>query len=272
MDDAAAELADYGVVVEKIRYETQEPELAYDHLSRIDISRFDGLAINSPGGRIVSLIDKFTDSGTPVITFNNDSPESQRLFYIGSNPREAGMMSGELMSMLLRGQGNVTVLGNFSRTTPFVERFGGFCEFLQPAYPDIHMYPCSECNSYSEVAAQSLMDLIKRVPDINGVFCTGFTATVGAVGALKQMNRKDILLIGFDVASGTISALEEQWCKALIFQDPYKQGYMAIQLLAKYLMEGWLPDKKRLYVENRVVLRSNVHTYEEPSVFTKAFL
>lgn len=272
VDAAAEELADYGITVEKIRYQTQDPELAYEHLSHIDLSHFDGLAINSPGGRVAGLIDRFTGSGTPVITFNNDSPESQRLFYVGSNSREAGMMGGELMSMLLGGRGNVTVLGNFSRTTPFVERFGGFCEFLQPAFPDIHLYPCSECNNYSEMAARSLMDLIERVPDINGVFCTGFTATVGAVNALKEMRRKDIVLIGFDVARSTINALEGQWCRALIFQDPYRQGYMAIHLLARHLLEGWLPDKRRLYVENRVVLRSNVYSYEEPSVYTKAFL
>lgn len=272
VDAAAEELADYGVTVEKIRYQTQEPERAYEHLSRIDPTRFDGLAINSPGGRIAGLIDRFVDSGTPIITFNNDSPESQRLFYVGSDPREAGMMGGELMSMLLGGRGNVTVLGNFSRTTPFVERFGGFCEFLQPAFPEIHLYPCSECNNYTEVAARSLMDLIERVPDINGVFCAGFTATVGAVGALKEMRRKDIVLIGFDAAQSTLRALEEQWCRALLFQDPYKQGYLAIHLLARHLLEGWMPDKRRLYVENRVVLRTNAHRYEEPSVYTKAFL
>ena len=272
VDEVALAMGGYGVTVEKIRYEIQDPDLVYQHLSNIDVSRFDGLVINSAGSRTDALIDQFIAKGVPVITFNNDAPETKRLFYVGSNPREAGMMGGELMSMLLGGRGNVTVLGNFSRATPFVDRFSGFCEYLLPAFPDIHMYPCSEGNKYSEIASQSLIELLTRIPDINGVFCTGHTATIGAINALKEMNRKDIILIGFDVSDQTISALEENWCNALLFQDPYKQGYMAIQLLAQHLLDGWMPDRQRLYIENRVVLHSNMRSYQEPSMFTKIFL
>lgn len=268
----AEELRDYGVDVEKIRYEAQDPELAYAALSQLDASRYDGLAVNAAGGRAAEIIDRFMEAGVPVITFNSDATDSNRLFYVGGNARETGMMGGELMALLLGGQGNVTVVGNFARGSAFVERFGGFCAYLQPAFPDIQIFPCSEYHNYAEQAAESLMALLKRIPEINGIFCTGHTSTIGAVNALKSMDRKDITLIGFDVSDQTISAMEENWCTALLYQDPYRQGYMAVKLLAKHLLEGWLPEKKQLHIESRIVLRSNMRAYTNPSAFLDASL
>ena len=268
VDAAAAELLDYGVQVDKIRYEWQHPDIAAAALEKLDLSLYDGLAINSAGGKVSTLIDRFIDGGLPVVTFNSDSPESKRLFFVGSNAREAGMMGGELMSLLLQGKGNVMVLGNFARTTPFVERFGGFCEFIQPNFPDIHLYPCSEYYGDLEQGIGSMLDSIHRLPDINGVFCVGYTSTVAAVEAVKRVNRRDIAIVGFDVTPETTEAMMEGWCRALIYQDPYQQGYKATKLLAKYLIEGWMPDRQRLHIENRIVLKSNIANYQDPSVYT----
>ncbi|NLB90297.1 MAG: LacI family transcriptional regulator [Clostridiales bacterium] len=271
IDAAAKELADYGLTIEKIRYETQDPELAYSHLKQIDPRKYDGLIINSPGGRVGTLIDQFSQGGTPVITFNNDAPDTKRLFYVGSNPREAGMMAGELMGMLLGGKGLVTVLGNFSRATPFIERFGGFCEYLQPNFPEIRLFPCSQCNNDPEQATDLVVELLKREREMKGLFCTGYTATIGAIQALKALDRRDVKLVGFDISPKTVDAMEEQWCSALIYQDPYQQGYMAVQLLMKHLLENWLPKTPKLYIENRIVLRSNLYAYEKKPLFTRVY-
>lgn len=264
LNKAAEELQDYGVVIEKIRYRTQDPETAYRRLIQIDPTRYDGLAINSAGSVNVAVIDNFMDAGTPVITFNTDAPESSRLFYIGNNSHQSGLTGGELLSILMGGKGNVTVLGNFTRTTPFIERFGGFCEFVQMEAPDLHIYPCSECLSDPELAAKSLTDLIARVPDIGGVFCTGYSSTVGAVTALKAMNRRDIKVVGFDVTSRTAQALREGWCGSLLYQDPYRQGHQAAHLLVRHILEGWLPPKPRLHVDTQIVMKSNLASYIDP--------
>lgn len=263
---ASEELQDYGVIIEKIRYRTQDPETAYRRLKDVDPARYDGLAINSAGSLNTESIDRFVSAGTPVITFNTDAPDSSRLFYIGNNSRQSGLTGGELLSLLLGGKGNVTVLGNFTRATPFIERFGGFCEFAQMDAPDLHIYPCSECLSDPGLAAKSLTDLISRMPDINGVFCTGYSSTVGAVAAVQAMGRRDIKIVGFDVTDRTAQALREGWCSALLYQDPYRQGHQAAHLLVRHILEGWLPHKPRLHVDTQIVMKSNLDSYIDPLV------
>jgi len=259
--DAAYELEDFGVTVEKIRYESQIPEIEYTKLKSLDISKFDGLAINSAGSAIESLIDRYSDAGLPTITFNTDAVNSTRLFFVGSNTRQSGWMSAEMLAMTIAYSGKVAVLGDFTRSSPFIERFGGFCEFAQANYPNIDIHPCAQASSNADAMARRLAELIDLIPDIRGVFCTGYTSTIGALDALHSTGRDDIRVVGYDVTKKTAEAMRENRIDALIFQDPYQQGYKAVKLLARHLLEGYLPPKPYIFIENSVVLKSNLDTY-----------
>ena len=268
VDQAAVEYRDYGLTVEKIRFEISNAEVMYERLSQLDISAYDGLVINTAGGPVNEFIDRCVEAGVPTITFNTDAPETRRLFYVGANSHVSGMMGGELMGLLLKGKGNVAVLGNFARVSPFIDRFSGFCEFVQKNYPDIHFYPCPETKSDSEVAAKVLKDTLVRVPEITGVFATGYTNTVGAAQALEDLGRRDIALVGYDLSKRTGLAVQQGWCRALLYQDPRQQGYLAVHSLARHLLEGWVPPKAKIYLESQVVFSSNLDGYLEKESIT----
>ena len=261
IDNAIEELRDYGATFEKLRYPSQDPRQALERLASIDPTRYDGLVVNSAGPPVASRIDEIAQAGVSVITFNTDAPESNRLFYVGNDSRQSGLMGGELLSMLMQGGGNVTVIGNFARTAPFIDRFGGFCEFVQSNALNINVIPCSESHSAPELAAQILTDLLLRQPDIGGIFCTGYSSTVGAATALKKMGRRDIHMIGYDVTERTAQMMHEGWCDVLLYQAPYHQGYQAATLLARHILEGWAPPQKRLIVDTQIAIKSNVGGY-----------
>lgn len=263
VDKAAEELQDYGVVVEKISFKSQDPQAARARMEQLDPTRYDGLAVNLSGSINVMQINRFAAAGVPVVTFNTDSPNSARLFYVGNDSRQSGLVGGELLSLLLGHAGNVTVLGNFARATPFIDRFGGFCEYVQLYAPNLRIYPCSECLSDPDLAAQGLADLLTRQPDINGVFCTGYSSTVGAVQALDALGRFDVKVVGYDVTARTAEDLCTGRCHALLYQDPYRQGHQAVHLLVRHLLEGWVPASPQLHVETQIILKSNVERYLE---------
>ena len=258
---AAYELEDFGIIVETIRFESKNLEEEDANLSAMDVSKFDGLVIGS-GARVVeSLIDRYVSSGLPVVTVNTDSVNSSRLFYIGSNSRQSGMMGAEVLTMLMGYSGKAAVLGDFTRATSFTERFGGFCEFTQLNHPNVQVYPCACASVDPHIIAHRFIELLEKFPDINGVFCTRNTCTIGALEAITKLNRKDMHIVGYDVTEKTAEAIRTNKLSALIFQDPYQQGYKAVHLMANHLLEGYLPKKPFLYIENRIVLKSNLDTY-----------
>ena len=247
--------------VEKIRYPLNVPDGAARCLSELVQSRFDGVAVNAAGLTSGAEIDALAADGTPVITFNTDLPGGRRLFFVGSDSRQSGRMACELMDMMLGGSGQVAVLGNFARTMPFLERFSGFFEQLRAQPGGMEVVRCSECPSDPAEAQRALTEAVERAPDVRGVFCTGHSSTVGAIRALKALNRRGVRLIGYDLSDETAQALREGWCDLILYQDPFAQGYQAARLLARRLLEGWSPKHPQLLMDTQVVLRSNLERY-----------
>ena len=263
VDIAAAELAQYGVVVEKLYHASQSPTEQAEVLANIDPTLFDGLAVNSAGYESALEINRLMREKLPVITFNTDAAESSRLFFVGNNSLQSGRMGAELLGRYLGSHGDVTVMGNFMKATPFSERFGGFCDIIHSEYPRIRLFPCAECRSDAESAAQNLREVIGQKPEIRGAFCTGHSSTMGAVRALKELNRRDIVLVGFDTGGGSLRALQEGWCDALLFQDPFQQAYQAAHLLSRHILEGWLPEQPLLHIETSIVIKHNAAAYQK---------
>ncbi len=264
VDQAARELAQYGINLEKLRYDHHDPLLEAELLTNLDPEKFDGLGINCAGRGIGQHIDRLMkEHHLPVITFNTDAPESARLFYVGNDSLQSGRMGAELLARYIGGAGPVTVMGNFVQSAPFTDRFGGFCEVINREYPGIALFPCAECRGESLAAETNLLSLLQNAPDMRGVFCTGHSSTVGAISALMQLDRKDIVLIGFDVGGNSLDALQDGWCDALLFQDPPKQAYQAANLLARHLQDGWLPEDPLVHVETHIVIKHNLESYRD---------
>ncbi|MDL2324891.1 substrate-binding domain-containing protein [Ruminococcaceae bacterium OttesenSCG-928-A16] len=258
---AETELRDYGVVIERLYSPLLAPDEQRELLENLDYTKYDGLVINAGGEPSVPYINKFVAEGVPVATFNSDSPGSDRLFFVGSNSRQSGRLGGEMMGKLLGGKGKVAIIGNYLNTTTFVDRFGGFCEVIQREYPEISIYPCAECYSNPARAYSIMAGLLKEDLHINGFFSTGYSATVGAVEAIKEAGRRNVTVIGYDLSESIMQALKDGWCTSALYQDPFQQSYQALRLMVRHLIEGWVPPSKTLFVEAQVVFRYNMDSY-----------
>lgn len=261
INDAAADYGALGIEVTHIRYSQHNENMEAEVLQKIRPTEYQGIAVNSAGPGIAREINRLSDAGVPVITFNTDAANSRRQFFIGNDAIQSGRIGASLLGRYLGGKGAATIVGNFMQTTPFSERFGGFCETIHQEFPDMTLYPCAECCTEKRLVSQSLMSLLESVPQIQGVFCTSYTSTVCAIHALKQMNRKDITLVGYDTSEELLQALEDGWCDALLFQDPYRQGYAAVQMLARYVLDRNIPDTHKTDILTNIVLPQNAGSY-----------
>lgn len=261
---AINELQDFGISVDTFRYSTYSSSHIKECFDNIDVMNYDGFAINPAGGNIISTyIDQIMAKGIPTITFNTDAPNSTRLFFIGSNSFQSGMMAAEMLDLMLLGSGEVLILGNLSKMSPFLERLNGFIEFMQHSSPDIRIHVCTNYSSDNAITEneKTLTEFLSVNPNIQGIFCNGYSSTVGAINTLHKLNRKDIKLAGYDVTAITAKAMQDNYCNLLLHQSPFYQGYQAAHLLAKHLLEDWLPEKLQLYLDTQIVVKSNVINY-----------
>jgi len=258
---AMSELADFGITVDVFQTQNLSTMEQSELLSNLNPDLYDGFAINSAGSETDSFINHYIECGKAVITFNTDAPATRRLFFVGTNPKHAGNLGGELAGKLMGGKGKAAALGSFLLTNTFIERFVGFYEVIQREYPGITLCTFQECYDNEESAREETIKIISKHPDIEMLYLTGCAGTSGAIQALKELNRKDIHLIGYDFSECISSAIKEGWCTATLFQDPYQQGYYAVTLLARHLLEGWLPSQPLLTIESRIMMKYNLEEY-----------
>lgn len=258
IEDAQRDLRSAGVQVIPMQTEYLEQNEQIELLNKLDPTSFDGILINSAGRETGDWIDSCIAGGTPVATFNTDAPTSRRLFFVGVNSYNAGCVGGELLAKFMNGHGKVAVFGNFAGNAGWIDRFTGFCAVIQRDYLQIDLVPVLQYYGNDEIAFKEILSLLQRQPDISALFPSNFSCTVGTVRALRELGRKDIMVVGFDLAPETRDGLRDGYCDAILYQNPYRQGYQSIKCMAQYLAEGVLPPTSAVSIPTSILLRYNM--------------
>ncbi len=258
VEDARSELKNLGIDVIPIHTEYLEQNAQTELLASLDITQYDALLINSAGRKTAEDINRFVEEGLPVATFNTDASNSKRLFFCGSNSFSSGRLGGGLLAKLISGQGKVAVFGNFSGNESWSERFCGFYSVLKEDFPEIELVPILQYYSNDTIAFEAIKKLLVEQPDIRALFPTNFSCTLGTLRALIELNRKDIVVIGYDISPFVVQCLENGFCDATLFQNPYQQGYISVKAMAHYLLNGTLPTSSQIDIPSRIILKYNL--------------
>jgi ribose transport system substrate-binding protein len=90
-----------------------------------------GISVNDPTA-LKDVINKAVEAGIPVSTWDSDSPDSKRLFYLGTDNYGGGVKCGELMKGLLGDKGGkVAVLTGVIGAFNLEERIRGFKDAIK---------------------------------------------------------------------------------------------------------------------------------------------
>ncbi len=222
---------------------------------------YDGLIINSAGVETASFINRFMEQEIPVATFNTDAPTSRRLFYVGCSAHISGQMGALLLGKLTGGQGRVILFGSSLSRTAWVDRLSSACAVLQQEFPKIELVPLLKDLLSEEDAVSSLRECLESSPDPVGIFPINNTLTCCAIDLLQEQYRNDVRLVGFDITRKTKDGVLNGYCDALLFQDPFSQGYLSVTGMVRYLTQGVLPSAEDISITPRIIMKYNIDSY-----------
>jgi len=258
MLDAQNELNEYSIQLDFFHPESLEPKTQIEMLANINKLDLNGLILSPGDDSLDKLINSFVDHGIPTVTIANDTPTSKRLFYIGQNMYRAGMLGGELIGKLLSGRGNVLTLIAFSTVYSLEKRYLGFEDMIKKEYPNIQIIGPYEFHDWDNVAHNIVANAIAN-EEIDGIFVASAAGTVGAARALEESTLlKKPVLVGYDDVAYIKEMIKAGIIHATITQDPYSQGFYSVKLLAKNIVEGWLPKEDELFTSLQVLMKSNI--------------
>lgn len=176
-------------------------------------------------------IARATAAGIPVITWDADAPDSQRLLYIGTDNVAAGRTAGETLAKLIGEKGKVAILHGALTALNAQQRVQGFEEAMKN-YPDIEIVAVEPTEDSPETALAKAEALLQAYPDLVGFYGVTGVGVPGAAGAVKGANKcGEVKVVGFDVVPQGIEGMRGGCVDALISQRPYGMTAQALQIL-----------------------------------------
>ena len=224
-----AEFCDFGLVMEfhtttERGWQGQQPILEAV-LRRDDI---DGIVMQPQSGtKLDPLINALVASGKPVAIFGTDAPASKRMFYVSCDAYRAGRIGGQILEREVPRNGNVCVMNASSDQVQILKRTQGCLDRIRENRPDIHLIPCWDMKP--AVFRETLLDLLQK-QTVDGIFCDD-AQTVVAAEILKELGRKDIPLVGFDLSKKSEVYMKEGYIRFILDQKPETFSYLAAKML-----------------------------------------
>jgi len=199
-------------------------------IDQLVAKRINGVLVTAgDAATLIPAINKATAAGVPVITFDSDSPDSDRLAFVGTNNYSAGYEAGKSMAEWLNGKGHIGI-STFPGPDHLQKRVEGFKDALANYGPAIKT---SIVNDEGDVvkAETQLTALLQANPDINGVFAAHGNPGPGAAAAVRTLGLEGkVAIMGFDFGMPVIELIENGEIQGTVGQNPYLMGYMAMIL------------------------------------------
>jgi ribose transport system substrate-binding protein len=142
-------------------------------------------------------------------------------------------------------------------------RENGFLEAVR-AHPGVRVVSDNRYGGATTESAfqtsESLLSAQKAgAGEVQGVFAPNESTTFGMLLALRKANlNKKVKLVGFDASEKLVQGLKEGDIDALVVQDPFKIGYLAVKTMAQHLRAQTVD--KRIDTGAKLVTRENMGT------------
>lgn len=241
-------------------------------------SGIQGLAISPVDKELVPTINNWAEQ-VDLITHDSDSPESNRLMYIGMDNYKAGRMAGELLVNALPDGGQVGIfVGRLEQDNALKRRQGlidvlmGVDQFngsYSPADAELKNDKYEIVGTFldqgkSDVALSKAEDALSKYSDMKavvGLFEYNPPELIKAVE--KRGKLGEIVIVGFDENDLTLQGIKEGTVAGTIVQNPYEYGYQSIKVLTALARgdQSVIPESKYIDVPPRKITAENVDNF-----------
>lgn len=223
--------------------------------AQAEVQEFRAVVALKPAGIMVSVVDPklmlpeinaAMDAGIPVITVDSDAPNSRRLFFIGTNNRQAGRLGANALMERLHSKANV-VFFTMPGQPNLDERLAGYEDVLSGA-PDIHVADIVDIRGQGTVAFDQAQQMMGRTGKdrVDAFVCLEASAGKEVGEVLRRSNDKSRVLIAMDVDKDTLDLVKEGVIAATVAQKPFTMAYVGVEML-DYLYHNPLPSLNQPY-------------------------
>jgi ribose transport system substrate-binding protein len=205
--------------------------------------KVNGLAIsvNDPKNQI-NFLNKIA-SQIPLVTQDNDAPDSKRVCYIGTNNYQAGLAAGKLVKEALPDGGTVAIfvgkpdpINAKERRQGVLDELAGEKNATGPKLGKYTLFDTFYDDVSQDVAKEKVSTALVQLQQKPNVCFVGLWAynPPAILSGVKDANKLGkIKIVGFDEDPATLQGVREGHIQGTIVQQPYQFGYQSVKLLTE---------------------------------------
>ncbi len=276
-DGFNAAAAQYRVTARIAGPDGYDPQAEANALSEAIAARPAGILISAGAApALQSGIANAISAGVPIITVDSDAPQSQRLYFIGTNNLQAGRTGGQRLVDRLHGKGNV-VFFSIPGQPNIEDRLKGYMEQINE-HPGIKVLDVVGTAGDSGSAFDHAQQYAAQTGEkkIDAFVCLESESGKAVAEVLKRNNLTDRVLIAMDVDPDTLTLIKSGVIDSTVSQRPYTMGYVGLKMLdeahhahkgafrADYSVDFLSPYPTFIDTGSSLITKDNVSLYEHP--------
>ncbi len=216
-----------------------EPATQVQIIQDLISQHIDGLAISvADAASVKRVIEQARQAGIPVITFDADSPDSQRQAYIGTDNKALGQALGQMLIKQHPAPGQYALVSGGPAAQNLNDRVQGVRDTLKAAgWTEAGGSP-TFCNDDSALAVQQMTDLMTANPGLAAIVPVGGWPlfSQGAYAAFARQHHTAMAggkftVVSADTLPAELHEVENGTVAGLVGQRPAEMGGKAMDIL-----------------------------------------
>jgi ribose transport system substrate-binding protein len=202
----------------------------------------DGIALAVyEAGSLTVGINEAMNRGIPVVTWDDDAKDSDRIIFIGTDNIESGKAQAELFVDMVGEEANFIIWVQDLAATTVNERLQGI-RSITDQYPDlVELRDVILSTMSMEPAIAEAETLLDSFPELDATLDTGPNGTAATVKMLQERGVEpgEITMLCWDADSypEILDGIKAGYVTASMVQNPYAMGYLSTYAL-KWVLDG----------------------------------
>ncbi len=192
------------------------------------------------------MLQQAQTANIPVVAFDSGVANAVPVTTTATDSVHAASIAADHMATLIGGSGDIAIVAHDQISQSAIDRRNGFANEIKAKYPNINIvdiqYPTGGDVLQSDDDTKAI---IQAHPNLKGIFFTNQTTADGGIQALTELGIAPgkLIIVGFDSGKAQIDAINSGLESGAITQDPYHEGYDAVEAAVKVLNGVSVPKK-----------------------------
>ena len=202
---------------------------------------------------MISVLERAVKAGITVVNIDNKldadvlAERNLAIPFVGPDNRKGAKLAGDCLAKQLAKGDKVAIINGVPSAFNGIQRRQGFEDAMNEAGMEI--VASQSANWEMSKANQIASGIVIEHTDLKALLCANDSMALGAVSALRDAGRDDVLVIGYDNISAVQELMKSGKVLCTVDQHADKLAVYGIEYALEILKSGTAPEDKETPVE-----------------------